>query len=428
MKKTHIFALLFVLMGVVWVSFISYQGYLPSVVSLDVKKIFPPIKIKPKNPYMEELVRDFEKQFKRNLRRTGTPGASLVIVLDSMTYLLDGYGIKSKRNRKDSVDAHTVFRLGSVSKSFASVLAGTFEEEGAIAWDDKVQLYVPEFRLRYRKQSGRVELKHILSHTSGLKYHSLTYAIESGYDMEEQIIPRLRKMKIRSKEGRRYSYQNAIYSVIGTVLENKTGESYNDLLTERILEPLGMDDASLTYEGIKENPNHARPHYYKRKRYRYGKINKKYYNAVPAGGVNASAADMAQYLQLLLGNREDIISKETLAELYTPQIRTRSRDRRKYFGHWDGVRNAHYGLGFRIAETKQDTFIYHGGWVNDYKADIAIHPKDKIGICVLSNAPTKFSSSSIPQFLRMYKKKRDLIQNWKPEEEELDAVERKAFL
>ncbi|MGB1217834.1 MAG: hypothetical protein ACPG5P_08145, partial [Saprospiraceae bacterium] len=84
MKKTHLLAIVFVLIGIVWVSFVSFQYNRLSVVHLDVKKVFSAVKPKPKNPYMEELVREFEKDFKRNLRRTGTPGASVAIVLDSM--------------------------------------------------------------------------------------------------------------------------------------------------------------------------------------------------------------------------------------------------------------------------------------------------------------------------------------------------------
>lgn len=81
------------------------------------------------------------------------------------------------------MDANTVFRVGSLSKGFAGVLSGILVSQGTLAWDEPVQQLVPEFKLRDRAQTGRIQLWHLLSHTTGLPYHAYTHLIEQGYDI-----------------------------------------------------------------------------------------------------------------------------------------------------------------------------------------------------------------------------------------------------
>ncbi len=370
------------------------------------------------NPHFTSLVKNFESYFKQKMRYSATPGASLAIIKDDNIYLMEGYGFKKNtRRNKQNIDVNTVFRIGSLSKGFASILAGTYVDKKELSWNDKVQNYIPSFSLRNHSQASEINLKHVLSHSTGLSYHAYTNLIEQGYSME-QIIERFPSCKLTSREGKIYSYQNAIYSVIGEIMKKKSNKDLPSIYQERLFEPLGMKNASVTFEGIANNPNHAIPHkFHKRKRYWMPmKLHKKYYNAIPAGGVNASISDMAQWLQLLLGNREDVISNKVLDEIFTPYINTNNK--RKYFSKWRGVKKSLYGLGWRVVERENDTLIYHGGFVNDFKGDILINREEKFAICILSNAPSSLSSSSIATFLNMYDEFKEDIHTWENKNEE----------
>lgn len=369
------------------------------------------------NPYFEGLARSFDTYFQQQMRYTGTPGAAVAIIQGETVYLMRGYGIrKNQRGERDSVNSHTVFRIGSLSKGFAGVLAGTFVEDGDLAWEDKLRDYLPGFSLRNRANGADVTLAHILSHSSGMGYHAYTDLIEAGWDMED-ILPMFGKAKLAGEPGQVYSYQNAIFSLVGKVMEQQTGQPLDSIYEERIFGPLKMEDASVTFEGIDTSSNRAWPHKFKQY-WKPQQIHKKYYNAVPAGGVNASISDMVAWMQLLLGQRPEVLEPETLGEIFTPRINTHAR--RKYFSRWRNVKEAHYGLGWRIVHRPQDTLAYHGGYVNGFKSEILIHPADKVGICILTNANSNLSGRAIPYFLDKYDALRKSIIGWKKEEEEME--------
>ncbi|MEX2410690.1 MAG: serine hydrolase domain-containing protein, partial [Candidatus Paceibacterota bacterium] len=109
----------------------------------------------------------FAKKFNEGLIDEEIPGGAVVIVKEGQVLFQKGFGVK-ERGKPDRVDEHTVFRLGSLSKGFTSVLAGVLAEEGAVSWDQPVSNYLNEFRLNDPEQTELVQIRHLLSHTTGL--------------------------------------------------------------------------------------------------------------------------------------------------------------------------------------------------------------------------------------------------------------------
>ena len=163
---------------------------------------------------------------------------------------------------------------------------------------------------------------------------------------------------------------------------------------------MNMKNASASYEGIIQNQDVAYPHYFRKGQLRKSNITRKYYNAAPAGGVNASIWDMANFLISATGHKPWIIGQATLDELYTPQINTNIKYR--YFGGWPKMRRSYYGLGFRILEYDNKKVVYHGGYVNGYRSGMAFLPDDNIGICILTNYSGNLANRGIRDFIDMY--------------------------
>jgi beta-lactamase class C len=278
-----------------------------------------------------------------------------------------------------------------------------------ISWDDPVVKYVPDFALKKKEYTDSLTIRHILSHTTGLPYHTYTNLVEEGMELKE-MLALLKDINLTNKPGEIYSYQNVAYSLIAEVLEAATGKSYDVLMHERIFKPLHMDESSMTYEEILLNENVARPHLLWRKGWRVTSINDTYYNVAPAGGINASISDMAALLKGILGSKTDFIRAETLEEIFKPAVRARSKNRN--FRRWIEPANSYYALGWRVLNFKSDTLLYHGGYVNGYRSEVAINRKNKIGICVLSNGPGNLVDNSVPYFFRLYFNQRDSILNW----------------
>jgi beta-lactamase class C len=334
---------------------------------------------------------------------TQTPGAAVVIVKNGQIVFLQGYGVRAAGAR-DSVDANTVFRIGSLSKGFAGVLTGMLVQDSVLDWNEKVQKRFPEFTLRDRQQAERIELWHTLSHTTGLPYHAYTNLIERGFDIRRIVIDYFPKAPVSGKEGVFFSYQNAAFCVVEEVMLGATGKTYQQLLSEKIFQPAGMRSASCDYASITGNPDKSLPHFQTGYGWRAGEISKEYYNSKAAGGVNASIADMGEWLKLLLGHRPELVSGATLDKVFSPVIKTDKE--RRIFPGWLDRDAASYALGWRVLEDGPDTIIYHGGYVNGYKGEIAFNRRDDIGICVLFNANSELSRACVPAFFERWKQLR----------------------
>jgi len=351
------------------------------------------------NAELAPLLEDFDAYVRHHLEMDGIPGAAIAIVKDSNLIYLQTYGLKENIGY-DSIDIHTAFRLASVSKGFAPVLTGMLVEEGLLDWDDRVIDYLPDFQLRSRRQTEALTLRHVLSHTTGLPRHTYSNLLDDGVPYPE-IRERLQKVRLSHQVGEYYNYQNVAYSLIGDVIEAATGHSYQALLKERIFEPLGMNDASTNYDEMVRSDNFALPHRYRYHRYSPTALSSNYYDASPAAGVNASITDMSRWLQLLLGYRPDLLPKKALAEIFRPNIGIPLKD--KAIGNWASMMDrAHYALGWRVLKCGSDNLVYHGGYVNSFRTELALLPADGIGIAVLTNAPSRFISDCLPAFFRRY--------------------------
>jgi beta-lactamase class C len=203
------------------------------------------------------------------------------------------------------------------------------------------------------------------------------------------IIPRFEVVPLVAREGFQHSYQNAAFSVVEKVLEARTNTDFNTLLYERLFKPLEMGNTSASYEGIFNSENRASPHmFHSRTRGRVPvPITGRYYNAVSSGGINASASDMGKWLLLLTGNYPEVITEETLAEIYEPFATIRNQ---RFSRYWDGVNESHYGMGWRVLENHGQKIVYHGGYVNGFRSEIAFSPEDGIGICILINTHSSY--------------------------------------
>lgn len=360
------------------------------------------------NPYIQKLLVKYEDEMVDLLDETKTPGLAIAIVQDSTVLFMKTYGVR-EAGKTDSIDIHTVFRLASVSKCFAPLLTGILVEDGKLHWNDRVIDHLPHFELKTKKNTDSLRLTHVLSHTTGLPYHTYTTLVEDGIDLPV-MIDELKKVNIIADPGELYSYQNVAYSIIGEVIRARTGRSYQSLMAEKVFRPLGMSDASMSYEAIISNSNVALPHLHWRKGWKTTNILDTYYNVGPAGGVNASISDMAAWLTAMVGSRENLVSEKTLDKIFTSMVKAKTKNR--YFRKWVGRSDSHYALGWRVLNFKNDTLLYHGGYVKGYRSEVAIDRRSRIGICVLSNGPGRLVDNSVPMFFNLFYNQRDSILYW----------------
>jgi beta-lactamase class C len=357
------------------------------------------------------VLADYDEYLQEALRKNLAAGFAVVVIKDTSILFLRTYGI-SNYSTGDSVDLQSVFRLGSVSKTFASVLAGRLVDKHKIAWDDKVVHFLPDFALISHENTEQLTLRHLLSHTSGLPYHAFTDRVDDGANLDT-LIYHLRDLKLTGPPGEMYSYQNVAYSISAKIIEAATGKSYANEMSDEVFGPLKMREASMTFDEMINSEHRTQPHVYTRRGWKALDISTTYYNVGPAGGVNASISDMTRFLLALNNPASGFLSEQTLQEIFRPYVRATARNRN--FRRWKRSKGSYYGMGWRVLTFPDDTVNYHGGYVNGYRAEIALSRKDRIGICVLVNSAGNLADNAIPEFLIRYEKRKRNFEIIKPE-------------
>ncbi|GAA5078228.1 serine hydrolase domain-containing protein [Lysobacter panacisoli] len=341
-------------------------------------------------------VRQFESMAQQLVAGNRVPGLAMAMVHDGKIISSRGFGI-TDTSRPQPVDSHTVFRLASLSKSFAGTMTGLLVNDGSLRWDSKLTSYLPSFRLSDSYSSQQLTVADVLSHRVGLTHNAFDRDLEQYVDYHT-LTQRLAYAPMKCAPGTCYSYQNVAFSLIGDVVFAATGDFYAQEVQRRIFKPLGMNDASLGLEGIQASPSWARPHVRGRGGWVSLMPKTTYYQVLPAAGVNASASDMAQYLLAHTGHRPDVLPAPLLATLHQPLVDTPSEIRGS---SWRRTRlnSAGYALGWRTYDYAGHRVVFHGGAVQGYRGLIAMVPELDFGVALLWNSESSLPSGLLPTIL-----------------------------
>lgn len=344
---------------------------------------------------MDSLVLLFDSNLTQLIDSLAPIGTATVITHNNEIIYMKCTGVKASEGN-DPVDQETLFRLASVSKTITGVLAGILHQEQLVGLDDKVTDYLPEFRLKDSVSTAALTVRNILSHTSGLVPHAYDNLVEAKVPFSV-IMDSLWRVNISDIPGRLYGYQNVMFSLYDTITTIKTGLPFDRLLQERLFSPFGMRTASTGYAPFAESGNKALPHIRTGSGFRTLGLNDRYYNTVPAAGINASISDMGKFLLAMTTRDPHLLLPQVIDTVLSPQVR--SPLRRVYLRRWNGVESKHYGLGWRIIGYNGSEVAYHGGYVTGYRAEIAVCREHGVGIAFLSNSPGSTGSHVIPMFL-----------------------------
>jgi beta-lactamase class C len=403
MKKTGIIGFVVAVLLVLLVSGQQHIQYVPEILSksdsLAAESIPEPLDI-------EEIIQEYDSLITAEIKSSGTVGAAVAITYKNQVVLLKCFGLR-KSGTKDSINENTIFRLASVSKPISGVLAGILADENIIGLDDKVTSYIPDLKLKNKEITQELTIRNILSHTTGLAPHAYDDLVEQKVPLN-QIMNQLYMVNTSSNPGQLYGYQNVMFSLFDPIVEGKTGKNYGDVLKEKLFVPFGMNDASTGFESFRNDENKALPH--------AGttsiKLNDRYYNTIPAAGINASISDMKNFLLTLLNDTSKVVNSHVEEMIFTPQIQTDLS--RGYFSQWNKVDSKEYGIGWRIVGYKGRKVAYHGGFVRGYRAEIALCKDEQVGIVYLSNSPSTIAARSVPEFINRlfeFKDKQKLATN-----------------
>lgn len=337
------------------------------------------------NPYKRWLQQEVSDQ--------KIPGVAVAIVSSSDILELQTYGVRNVQDRV-AVDSDTVFRIASVSKTFAGTVASQLVNSNISAWDEPISAILP-YNIGTEIATQQMTLRHVLSHTTGLMPHAFSNMLDAGVAYDK-IQEKFHEIPTVCPPGQCYGYQNVVFSLVADVVQASLRTSYDDFVVENIFLPLGMTRASMGYEAFRDNPNASAPHQYGRGGWRLSSVNTAYYTTGPAAGVNATILDMVRWAQANLGGYPEVLPHAQLEMQHTPVVETPHGN---YFNRWPKVENAWYGLGWRILDYDGLRVIHHGGGVRGYRSEIVLVPAYDIALVVMFNAETRLANEVVPHFL-----------------------------
>jgi len=342
--------------------------------------------------------------FAKAITEWGVPGMSVAIVRNDSIVFARGYGVR-EFGKPGAVDDQTLFAIGSSSKPFTVALLGMLVDEGKIRWDDPVTKHLPEFQLADPWLTREVTIRDLVTHRVDVMRADAVW--EGTSNSREEIVRRARFLKPTASFRSRFDYNNIMFITAGQLAARKSGKSWDDLVRERIFVPLGMASSNTSTHGFGENPNVATPH-----ATIDGAVRpiewKNIDNAGPAGSINSSAREMAQWVRLQLGKGSvggrSLVSAAQVGEMHMMQMPMRVS------AEWapvatspipalmvPGTNFMGYGLGWFLQDYRGYKVVGHGGAIDGMRAQVAMIPAEKLGLVILTNLDQ--TSNNLPEAL-----------------------------
>jgi len=309
------------------------------------------------------------------------PGIAVAVIKDNEVIFSQGFGYRDV-DAKLPVTPETIFAIGSSSKAFTAASIAIAVDDGKLEWDKPVQEYLPAFRMKDDFANARISARDLLCHRSGLPRHDLSWYNADA--TRAQLIERVRYLE-PSRDFRTYfQYQNFMYCAAGYLAGYVEGMEWEDLVRQRIFQPLGMTHSQFDVDESQQAPDFSYP--YREKDGEVVKIDFRNITQVgPAGSINSNLVDMVKWVMLQLNGGkvgdQVLISETGVRQLHTPQMVITDPLWNEIFG----TSMVTYGLGWFINPFRDQMLIHHGGNIDGFSALVSFMPGINAGMVVLTN-------------------------------------------
>jgi CubicO group peptidase (beta-lactamase class C family) len=336
-------------------------------------------KSSPKVERAKVVLEDVDKLIEQSIKNFLIPGVAVGIVVDGTVVYTKGFGFRDLEKKK-CVTPDTLFPIGSVTKAFTAFSMGCLIDEGVMEWDDRVVDWLSEFRLSDESVSQKLTLRELLSHQTRLPRHD--YMWYNGDLTREELFCRLRYLDMASDSYDRFHYNNLLYTVVGMAVEKAAHKKWEEVVTQKILNPMGMTHTGFSVADMQKSTDYALPYIERKGELKQMKF-RDYSSIAPAGGMYSSVSDLCRWIQMQLSQgewqKQPLLSLMNFKEMHSPQVIVSGCPESKE----PQVRA--YGLGWYIQSYQGALNIVHDGIADGFVSVVSLLPQKNIGIVVLSN-------------------------------------------
>ena len=315
-----------------------------------------------------------------NLKSNDAPGAAVLVLKNGSAVFEQGYGVTDLRTR-GTIDAHTNFRLASLTKQFTAMAVMLLVHDGKLHYDDRLTDLFPDF-----PDYGRtITVRNLLNHTSGLEDYEDLMA-SPGPDTPPESIPQINDAGVlqllkqqkttRFVPGTKWAYSNSGYVVLGIVVQKISGMPFGDFLQKRIFTPLEMNH-TLAYEKGKNEVVHRAYGHTKAGNVWHETDQSPTSATLGDGGVYSSLDDLAKWDDGL--RRHTLLSEREMSPAITPvKLADGSVEEP------DG-KPANYGFGWFLNPYRGHSRMWHYGESIGFRTAIQRFVDEQLTIIVLCN-------------------------------------------
>lgn len=299
----------------------------------------------------------------------GVVGGLVLVRRHGHVQLLIPYGYADTEHTR-RVGPHTIFDLGSVTKSFTAVAIRLLIEEHRMRLSDRLDRFIPELT-----QAHRLTVAQLLEQRSGLpeydtaEFQSAVLQTNRAGNPQSSILRKLATMPLTMRPGERFEYSNTNYFLLGIVVQRVTGRTLDEFVRERFAAPLSTDEIFI---GDESQASQIHSKSYSFDGYQYQELYPE--NKVWAGGagaISASAQALALWDESLFAGR--LISQASLREIQAPISRTES---------------SAYGEGFVRSRVGKHVIVWHDGAIGGFRAYHGVCARTGDVMVVLANTST----------------------------------------
>jgi CubicO group peptidase (beta-lactamase class C family) len=348
-------------------------------------------------PLTGERLATFASYVASALAELDVPGAAVGVIQGTETAFLQGFGVR-ELGRPEPVTPDTLLRIGSVTKSFSSLLAATLVDAGRLTWDTPLIELLPDFAVADADLTPRLTVRDAFCACSGLPRRDFEFIFNAHALTPELMIAGMAQLPLTAPYGTTYQYSNQMVGAGGFAAAVADGGAADDLgraytiaLRERVLNPIGMPHTTYALTEVLAGNDYAVPHAEDITGTLHPfplMVDDTWLVPVaPSGALWSSAREMARYVQTELGHGiapdgVRIVSAESLEHTWQPGIALPAAPgtppEMAAFAQ-------HYALGWVAGSYGGQRAIWHSGGTLGFSALVTFLPEADLGVVVLTN-------------------------------------------
>ena len=326
---------------------------------------------------------------------TGKSHCISVGVIDKSDVQTFNYGKIEEKSKIRPTD-DTVFEIGSMTKTFTTILSAQLQQEKILSLDDPITKFMPELKNSVFDKNN-IALNHLLTHTSGISEFSFNVFISQMFSImltgkshiteyeynSEKFVKYISALKLKNPPGSTWMYSNLGFGLAGKILERATGNSYEELVKNRICDVLDMNDTGINI--LESHKNKLATGYsFRNKEMNYWKV-----PAIEAAvSLRSTVSDMIKFLNACMG-----LNKTKLSPVFEYCQKTRINSRiplsMKFFTQSVGISLSEFRLGWFVFPQENTKILGHDGGTQGFSSFMCMNLENQSAVVILTNRAMK---------------------------------------